>query len=104
MKTNMERYHESTDGVFKYLDCSTAHVTEEEMDALVECVTPTSSYHDDYGCWMYCIDTVYDDDVSAWREYPNLFGIVRYALARGCMYVRLDQDGWEHENLPTFEW
>ena len=95
--------------IFKVLDVSSAHMTEDDNDCL--------SYHDYLNVNDeripvlmttngYMIPTFivpegpHQDDVVS-RAFLD---VMLYAYDMGCDYVWFDGDGTVYPNLPVFEW
>lgn len=93
-------------GVYKYLDCSTTHITEETMrlldrgeeSGLQLTVAPYK-----YGAFVTVPDDI--DDAERVRAMPkDLLEVLTFAHRRGCYVVRFDSDGDDYDELPRFEW
>lgn len=93
--------------VFKYLDLSTAHVTEPEMEAInerlaaIDEATPRVIPHD-YGAWVNVMEG--EDEPALIERYPNLAACLDKARERDCKWINFDQDADTHDGLPTFDW
>jgi hypothetical protein len=93
----------------KFMDVSTAHVTETEMDAItLRGLGPISARHN-YGAWLYVPGGAGGDDSDLdehedLAEMPNVRRILSLAKREECSYVLLDSDAETHEGLPTFDW
>jgi hypothetical protein len=85
--------------IHRYLDCSTAHLTEATMDALsadqVEGVVAMP--YPPYGVFVSIPD---DEDV----EIPeDLRQVLAFARANDCLLIRFDHDG-DDVDLPVYDW
>jgi hypothetical protein len=100
--------------VYKYLDLSTAHVTEAEMDAInarfgdVDDETPRVIPHD-YGAWVNVPEQqIVDEDSEFYaalaERYPNVAACLERARALECLWINFDQDASTHDGLPTYDW
>jgi hypothetical protein len=98
--------------VYSYLDLSTAHVTEAEMDAVngrfadVDDNTPRVIVHE-YGAWVNVqpgwrasSDTA--DEFCA--RYPNVARCLERAIELDCNWINFDRDADQDDVLPTYEW
>lgn len=93
------------DGVFTYLDVSTAHVTEETMNVLKSlAVSGGIQGHSlavyDLGAFI----TVHEDCEHADAIPADLRSVMDFAASKGCYVVRLDASGNEYEELKTYDW
>lgn len=106
--------------VYKYLDLSTAHITQEEMEALSvgqdgdSGGLPRHIPHK-YGTWMQVpwpfgqlpptgfLGPDPEDGARA-EEYPNVQRCIELARERECFWINFDQDADREEGLPTFDW
>jgi hypothetical protein len=93
----------------KYLDLSTAHLTDEDRKIL-EGPYPFGDYGPrlavhEYG-WICYLgeDGQFGEDADQAGMSQHFVNIVRYAIGHGCSLINFDQDGPEIEELPTFEW
>lgn len=93
--------NKSVEGVFSYLDCSTAHVLPSDMSLLEN--PDVIAYPNEYGAWVYVPIT---EDTPDWiKEFqekgfsPNFIEVVKMAQAHGCYWVKFDSDGVIHDNL-----
>ncbi len=94
--------------VRKFLDCSTAHVSEGTADWLQErgrdtAESPHESSHSvgitPFG-WF-----VYADEEATTTNFPSdLIGVMQFARKNGCEYILFDCDGPTHNGLPAFDW
>jgi hypothetical protein len=104
--------------VYKYLDLSTSHLTEAEMDAVSERLaaideaTPRVITHE-YGAWVNVPELVTSDDMREDRvesldelakTCPNLAACLQLARQIDCKWINFDQDAEERSDLPRFEW
>lgn len=94
-------------GVFKYLDCSTGHITKQTMELLEKGEESGLSFMSvapyKYGAFV----TVPDDTADPARvsAMPNDLAVVlALAHGRGCQVVRFDSDGATYDELPSFNW
>jgi hypothetical protein len=97
--------------VYRYLDLSTAHLTEPEMEAVnarfadVDESTPRVIPHE-YGAWVNVPDlrSMPDGDDAIVANYPNVAAVIKRARALDCEWVNFDQDASHDDVLPTYEW
>lgn len=91
---------------YRYLDASTAHLTEREMKTITE--APPRVIEHEHGAWVYVGRDDLDDQVADgdWEGFPNLLAIVRHAASLGddVFWINLDADAEEVEGLPSFDW
>lgn len=96
-------------GIYKYLDCSTGHITIYDNDFLagggVEGDGLIIRPHE-CGYWLHVVS---NDDLEEAEEVlqtlsPSLQAVLRKAQRLDCNWVNLDRDGCEHDDLPKYEW
>ena len=93
---------------FKVMDCSTSHVTDEEINDLLErddCPVPNFPY--EYGNFVYVTNEQNPDDERAIRDFgfsESFIKLLRIARENGCRYIALDCDGLVYEDLQTYDW
>lgn len=95
-------------GGFKYLDCSTGHITKQTMGLLNKgeesgllgmTVAPY-----EYGAFV-TVPGFDDPDDECVRTMPNdLAEVLAFAHSRGCQVVRFDSDGFTYDELPSYDW
>lgn len=95
------------DGVFKYLDCSTSHISKQTMELLDQGEGSGLSFMSvapyKYGAFVTVPDDA--DDAECVRAMPNdLAKVLAFAHGRGCQVVRFDADGATYDELPSFSW
>lgn len=96
----------------KFLDCSTAHVSDEARDWLNEMGQANAhadstigplAHHvaiNNYGWWVY----VPVDPSTTTDRFPcDLMEVFEYARRKNCDYILFDCDAGIIEGLPTFE-
>lgn len=96
-------------GVYKYFDCSTAHITQQVNDWMEN--VPYSEIMlrikpHDYGFW---VQVPQDDqelsDVLQSDKVPDcLKAILKKADALECVYVNIDRDGDIYPDLMSYDW
>lgn len=84
-----------TYGIGNYLDISTVHITEKTLDS-DRCPYILASY--DTGVIYWVPD---EDDHLVPDDLKIVFD---YARMNSCPLVRLDADGFEFPELPTYDW
>jgi sugar phosphate isomerase/epimerase len=107
--------------VFHYLDLSTSHLTEEEVEELeareqrpwyekAKPGDPIVRSHP-FGMWVHVPvgqegqDEYEDGDAEARRRrFPNLQRAIELARSLDCDWINFDADADQHEELPTYEW
>lgn len=95
--------------VFKYLDLSTSHVTEEESVAIdqafpaLDDIGPRMIRHD-YGWWVNVQPEFLEDHPDFGEHYPNVAACINHAIDEGCNWINFDQDAATHEGLPVHDW
>lgn len=92
----------------KILDMSTGHITKKDDDLLgnKDFENPLSLYRFDYGYFVFCMGAE-----SGWAGVLLNYGysqalvdILALGKSLDCKFVKLDCDGMEYKELPTFEW
>ena len=104
--------------VCKFLDASTHHVTEADAQILRDAEhsdqpirAPDGGFQVvdpyQYGWWVH----VQPDDATEQTEVMQGIGfskafvkLIDYARGLDCQWVRLDQDGYEIDDLERFDW
>ena len=88
-------------GVFKYFDCSTAHVLPADMSLLES--RNIIACPDEHGAWV-CVPVA--DHVAYWiGEFKeqgfsnNFIAVIEMALACDCYWIRFDSIGVRHDDL-----
>lgn len=103
-RTTTQPSAESDGFVRRYLDLSTAHMTEEVM-ANVATATGVLAYADTYGAWVWVPQHVEEHISDNNGEIPQcVIDVWRFARALGCDWVRLDSDAAWCAELPTYDW
>jgi hypothetical protein len=86
---------------------STSHITYATSlvldDAHSTYDMPSTIVWPCYGYFIW-VDTDWRNVSKDAERFPELAGILAFAQARGCQWVRLDCDGPEMAGLPTFDW
>lgn len=112
--------------VYKYLDLSTAHITQKDshlLDVHTSSDLFRSSLHQagmrhlivrkhPYGMWIHVpIGAERDETIGELKRGLSLAGyspalgqILDYAAERNCYWINLDMDADEEEDLPTYDW
>jgi hypothetical protein len=103
-------YHEKTgekdEGVYRYLDVSTCHVTPPDMQLLRTSEAIIARVHE-YGCFVHVPDFAdegeMEDRIRRIREEKfseEFLNLLAYAYFKGCFWINLDADGLIHKELP----
>jgi hypothetical protein len=100
--------------VYRYLDLSTAHLTEREANELSLAYSFGDLDHSprviphDYGAWVNVpdLDGAWDEQDTAALEKsrPNFAACIARARKLGCNWINFDADAEQDSDLPTFEW
>jgi hypothetical protein len=99
--------------VYQYLDLTTAHVTEQEWEAIatnwpaLDDSGPRVIKHD-YGAWVnvqeeFAVGESEEAAVFAMR-YPNVHRVLVHAHHAGCNWINFDQDASHEPDLPIHDW
>lgn len=98
--------------IYKYLDLSTGHLSEYEMEAVMANLAdlpeagPRVIPHD-YGAWVNVEEPTEDSeerDAMIAGRYPSLWKCFQFARAFDCNWINFDQDAEFEEGLPTHDW
>lgn len=99
--------------IYKTLDVSSAHISENDDRRLKAEDCPISAYMygpegDEYGHLVAVGDKEnFEASMKACEEEgfsESFLKICRTAHEQGCEYVRIDRDGAEYDDLQTFTW
>jgi hypothetical protein len=98
--------------VRRYLDASTAHITEQDDKLLREGVSGVIYYELSGGGYLIWVSPKEHPDMSAELDKQvkraglsdAFLGLIRYARQNWCDYIKLDGNGMKIEELPTFNW
>ena len=106
----------SDNGIYKYLDVSTDHITEQDMRLLDYKGRPRLehgiiSVPNEYGAWVHCLsDQGFTENnyekVRAGGFSDSFIKLLEFARTRGCEWINIDQDGHIHgeDELDRNEW
>ncbi len=87
------------------LDCSTAHITEQDDQRLTEMAASAGGPVHDMGPGYLVHVFQLDDSPDRFEGLSAAFhDVVRHARERGCDFVLLDPDGAHIDDLDTFDW
>lgn len=93
---------------FKYMDCSTAHVTADDLEWLTNTnVCMEAGLHAVYwyeeGFWVHIpTDRESMEDLEQSGFSPAFVKLIKAAKRSGCFFLRLDRDGTVYD-LPQFD-
>jgi len=93
--------------IYRYLDISTGHITKNDADLLRNDHEPDGAFLIGKYSEGFILSLGEYTEVSnvVGREFSKEFyDILNYAQLKGCCLLRLDADGMEFPNLPTFDW
>ena len=97
--------------VRKFLDISTAHVTESTATMLDDCLqqflgtAPFISYLIGDTGWLVYAPAEDSPTTDAIAEFhPDLLACIDYARQHDCDYILFDQDGTVIDDLPAYDW
>ena len=88
----------------KYMDASTRYITKEDnaiLEADVDC--PVSLYEYEYGYFVHTGGFT-DKEVKEAGFSDEFLALLTYAADNDCWFLRLDADGDDTLDFPTFEW
>jgi hypothetical protein len=93
--------------VFKYLDLSTSHLTQAEMESIATNGSCRAIPHE-YGAWV-SVATDKESLQEDLKELPlngfsNLAACLRFAAAKRCAWINFDQDADREAGLKEFNW
>ena len=96
--------------IFKMLDVSTAHITQETADFITECIVPinmelsVSSWFDTG--WIVGVPSNEEGayGILALKGYRSLVAVFRRAVELKCDYIKLTADGEVIDGLETYNW
>ena len=98
-------------GVCNYLDCSTTHITEEDDKFLTNYGEPFDGdliiYPNEYGYWLHLMgmhENPKEFALITARLSDSLQAVFLKAKKEDCIWVKLDCDGFEHDDLPKYDW
>ena len=94
---------EKHEGIFKYLDCSTAHVRPKDMDLLTIAESIVTIPHK-YGAFVN-VPNIEDEGetfcelISEEGFSEDFIKILHFAYANDCYWINFDADGIMHHEL-----
>ncbi len=95
----------------KTLICSTKHITKEDAVSLEAMAgsdpSPLIVYDMGYGYLIYTGQLVADEDKKEMVEAglsEACINLLFWSRDNDCVYLHLDGNGAEYDNLPTYEW
>lgn len=100
-----------TAGVNNYLDCSTKHITEKD-DTFLQTVadgnvfdSPLIVINKKYGYWVNVPSDkdAYSRTINSYIS-GSLKDIIRKAKIGKCNWILLDNAGFEHDDLQSYDW
>lgn len=93
-------------GVFKYLDISTKHVTEEDMKKLAANDTNSEviAYSYPEGVWVYVPPEFKTKELLDEGFSLGFCGAILKAEKFDCPFLRIDADGTQHDDLLEYDW
>jgi hypothetical protein len=84
-----------------FLDISTSHVTQDDMEQLACGTDSVVAYVYEQGAFVVPIDTR-EEELANYS--PEFKGIMLLAKKLGVWFVRFDADGEVYEDLPKMDW
>ena len=100
--------------VEKYLDISTAHVSEQDMKTMALDPDTVSVYYYKRRSWEGAFIHVSWDSIDNDPEYrqrlldagfsEEFVNIIWAARNLGCTFIRIDSDGPIYDEFPEFDW
>ncbi|WP_175047945.1 DUF5983 family protein [Duganella vulcania] len=91
-------------GQFRYLDVATSHISKATSEFL-ESVAGSNSLGQTVASYEYGFFVTVREDQQYHDSVPeDLRTVLEFARKQGCIVVRFDAHGLDHEVLPSFEW
>jgi len=92
--------------IYKYLDLSTAYITQQQSEDFTDFLSVTESGDNDFNFTVYPYEEGFFVPVPSKEAAApdNLKKIFAYARAHKCVLVRFDRDGDEDANFKRFDW
>lgn len=95
-------------GIYKYLDVSTGHITYNDSKFLDDATSIPGAYVYKYDEGYFLALNGPDDAEKAERVTCPLsdafWNLIDFAHSKGCILIRLDSDGMEFPEFPSFNW
>lgn len=97
---------EKHEGIFKYFDCSTAHVQPKDMNLLTAAERLVTIPHK-YGAFLNVPD-IADEGETFYEEIreegfsEDFIKILHFAYANDCYWINFDADGIMHHEFNDF--
>ncbi len=88
---------------YKMLGLSTAHITKETADALIDLDGITSYEKADYG-WFVHVPERFDLETSGSEVPEDLFKCLDFAIERDYAWIMFDNDIEATNELPVYKW
>jgi hypothetical protein len=81
-------------GVLNYLDVSTRHITEATLNS--NSIYKLGEYAEGAFFWV-------DEELPP--SLPkDLYEVFEFAKEKNCTIIRFDADGFDHPELPSYDW
>lgn len=99
-------------GVYKYLDCSTAHITEKDNEYLSLMKSNVLEIDNinigfrraPYGYWFHVTDEYFELKPKHKGFTVRMIALLNKAREEGCQWINMDADGFQHPDLKTYKW
>jgi hypothetical protein len=89
----------------KYLDISTGHMADRDMELLKKDDGPLAVYPYTEGYWVHVSPDIKNEAALCKLGFSEGFAKVYLAAKRaGCWFIRFDCDGFMYERFLAYEW
>jgi len=91
---------------YKYLDISTGHVMEADLQNLEHDDCPITAYPYEEGCWVH-VDNNGETTFNGLLRLGFSEGFAKVymaAVAAKCQWIKFDCDGWQYERFEHYDW
>lgn len=103
----MKKANNADTGIYKYMDCSTAHITENDNNFLTAnysdlIIYPFPIMPNKHGFWLFVPGS--EEEIKELKVSVSIKNVLVRAFKNDCQWVKLDADGLVHSDLKKYKW
>lgn len=92
-------------GLYRYLDASTGHITQQDNQLMVDLTELPFRYApNEYGYIVWISDELTREELEDSPISDDFTQLILYAKAVGCGILNLDMDGEQYKTLHLNNW